>query len=350
VAVAIAVTAVVALGVLTSSLEHSELAILKTGRADFTIAQKGVADILSSSIDEAQLERIRKVPGVGNIVGVLIGTTDLDADNPQFLQIGINPAQLADFGVKVVDGRPFAPRSTGEVMLGYRAAQNMGKKVGDQITMDNRPYTIVGIYSTGQALGDAGSMLPLRTFQTYQRQPTQLTLLFVQVESGTKISAVQHRIDDAHPNLVAIRTIEQFGRADRSLALIRAADRGSSVLAIVIGAVVVASAMMITFVERLHEFGVLAAIGWHRRRIMTMILGEAIVIGLIGAAIGLLLSVIIVRIVEDLPNLRGILHPTFSAWVFGRALITAAVMAMLGGLYPAVRAAFTSPMQELRNE
>jgi putative ABC transport system permease protein len=226
----------------------------------------------------------------------------------------------------------------------------MDLKVGDRITMDERPYTIAGLYSTGQALGDAGVMMPLRTFQTLQRQPKQLTLLFVQVDRGTKISALQHRIDEAYPNLATIRTIEQFGRANRSLALIRAADRGSSVLAVVIGAVVVMSAMMITFVERLHEFGVLAAIGWHRRRIMAMILSEALVIGLLGAAIGSLLSVIIVRIVQDLPNLRGILHPTFSAWVFGRALITAAIMVLLGGLYPAARAAFTSPMQDLRNE
>jgi hypothetical protein len=56
-AVAIGVVTVVSLGVVTSSLESSELAIMQTGRADFTIAQKGGSDILNSSIDQAQLER-----------------------------------------------------------------------------------------------------------------------------------------------------------------------------------------------------------------------------------------------------------------------------------------------------
>ena len=50
-AVAIGVLTVVSLGVVTHSLEASDLALLQTGQADFTIAQKGVADLLSSSID-----------------------------------------------------------------------------------------------------------------------------------------------------------------------------------------------------------------------------------------------------------------------------------------------------------
>ena len=54
-AVATGVLAVVSLGVVTHSLETSDLALLRTGQADFTIAQKGVADLLSSSIDARSL-------------------------------------------------------------------------------------------------------------------------------------------------------------------------------------------------------------------------------------------------------------------------------------------------------
>jgi putative ABC transport system permease protein len=349
-AVAVAVMAVVSLGVLTSSLETSELAIMQTGRADFTIAQKGLSDILSSSIDQAQIPKIAAQPGVAAVVGVLIGTIGLDAANPQFLEIGIDPSQLADFGVEVIEGRPFTASATNEVLLGWRAAENLGKRVGDRIVLDGTPYQIVGLYSTGQSLGDAGAMLPLTAYQTAQRQPGQLTLLFIRITPGTDVAALQKRIDRDYPHLVTVRTIQQFGRADRSLALIQAANRGSTVLAVVIGAIVVMSAMMIAFVERMHEFGVLAAIGWPRRRVMAMILSEAVVIGLVGAAVGSLLAVVAVHIVENLPSLTGVLHPDFTASVFARALITAAIMGLLGGLYPALRAAFAAPMSSLRNE
>ncbi|MFI5041967.1 MAG: ABC transporter permease, partial [Acidimicrobiales bacterium] len=349
-AIAIAVVTVVSLGVVTSSLESSELAIMQTGRADFTVAQRGVSDILNSSIDQAESARIAAEHGVAAVVGVLIGTARLNAANPQFLEIGIDPAQFADFGVTVVAGRPFAASATDEVMLGWRAAENLGRHVGDRVQLDSTSYRVVGIYSTGQALGDAGAMLPLTWFQTYQRQPGQLTLLFVQAAPGTNIADLQARIDRDNPHLVTVRTAEQFGRADRSLSLIRAADRGSTVLAVVIGAIVVMCAMTMSFVERMREFGVLAAIGWPRRRVMAMIVAEALVIGLLGAAVGSVLAVVAVRVVQHLPSLAGVLHPDFTAAVFARALYTAAAMSLLGGLYPALRAALTGPMEELRNE
>ncbi len=349
-AVAIGVMAVVALGVLTSSLETSELAIMQTGRADFTIAQKNVADLLSSSIDADRVPGIAAEPGVASVIGVLIGTARVNADNPQFLEIGIDPAHLSGFGVSVVAGQPFAATAKDQIMLGWRAAANLHKHVGDTITIDKNTYRVTGIYSTGQALGDAGGMLPLAWFQTYQRQPGVYTLLFVQARPGTDIAALQARIDAANPQLTTIRTVEQFGRADRSLSLIRAAARGSTVLAIVIGAIVVMSAMTITFVERIREFGVLAAIGWPRSRVMAMIIAEALTIGLLGAAAGSLLSWVAVRAVQGLPSLTGVLHPVFRRSDYARALATAAAMSLLGGLFPALRAGLTQPMEQLSNE
>ena len=254
-AVAIGVLAVVSLGVVTHSLETSDLALLRTGQADFTIAQKGVADLLSSSIDARSLARIRAVPGVAGVTGVLIGTERLNAANPQFLQIGIDPADLTAFGVTVVAGRPFAASATNQLMLGWRAAENLGLHAGDTLRMGDRTYRIAGIYSTGQALGDTGAMLPLAWFQTYQRQPSQYTLLFVVITPGASVTAVQARIDRDFPQLVTVRTLQQFGRADRSLSLILAADRGATVLALVIGAIVVMSAMTMSFIERTREFG-----------------------------------------------------------------------------------------------
>jgi putative ABC transport system permease protein len=349
-AVAIGVLTVVSLGVVTHSLETSDLALLKTGQADFTIAQKGVSDLLSSSIDAQSLARVRAEPGVSNAIGVLISTERLNAANPQFLEIGIDPADLAAFGVTVADGRPFGAAAQNELMLGWRAAQNLGLRTGDTIRIAGTAYRITGIYSTGQALGDTGAMFPLAWFQTRQRQPSQYTLLFTQVTTGAQVTAVQARIDRDFPQLATIRTLAQFGRADRSLSLILAADRGATVLAVIIGAIVVMSAMTMSFIERTREFGVLSAIGWSRRRVAAMIMSEALGIGLIGAAGGLALSVLAVLAVQQLPSLTGILHPEYTADVLSRALYTAAAMVLLGGLAPAIRAALARPLEALRHE
>ena len=349
-AVAIGVLTVVSLSVVTRSVETSALAILQTGKADFTVAQKGVSELLSSSVDAADLSRLSHYPGVAGVTGVLIGTTKLDADNPLFLEIGIRPDDLAPFGVTILRGRAFEASASDELILGWRAARNLRVSVGSSITVDKVTFRVVGIYSTGQSLGDTGAMFPLTWFQTHQRQPDQYTLLFVRADRGTSIPALQSRIDRDSPQLVTIRTVEQFGRANRSLSLIKAAESGSTVLAIGIGAVVVMSAMTMTFIERLREFGILLSIGWPSRRILVMVLGEALVIGLIGAAGGIALSFLAVTAIQRLPSLSGVLSPDYSPAEFARALYTAAAMSFLGGLYPALRAALISPLGALRHE
>ena len=101
-AVAIGVMTVVTFSIVNHSLRASALAIMQTGRADFTVAQKGVSDLLNSNIDEATLQPDPRLSQIAGATGVLIGTTRLNAANPLFLEIGINPTELADFGVTVV--------------------------------------------------------------------------------------------------------------------------------------------------------------------------------------------------------------------------------------------------------
>src|SRR2546423_14868265 len=86
VAVAIGVMTVVTLGVVTSSLRTTAVAILTTGRADFTVAQKGVSDVIYSNLDRTQVDKVAGHPGVDSAIGVLIGIRNLGADNPLFLQ------------------------------------------------------------------------------------------------------------------------------------------------------------------------------------------------------------------------------------------------------------------------
>jgi putative ABC transport system permease protein len=349
-AIAIGVMTAVTFNIVSSSLRESDLAIMQTGRAEFTIAQKGMADILRSSVDQNTLDRIRHTPGVAAATGVLIGTTRLDAANPLFLEIGIQPQDLAGFGVSVVSGRPFTAGSEHELLLGYRAAANLHKRAGDELAVDGTAMRVVGLYSTGQALGDGGAMFPLGPFQAAQRQSGELTLVFVRAATGTDVAALRARIERQYPQLVTVRTVADFGRADRSLALINAADRGSTILAVLVGAVVVMTTMTMTFIERTREFGVLTAIGWPGRRIVAMVVGEALTMGLIGAAGGVAFSFVATEIIGQLPSLVGVLEPRYTAGAFWRALYTAAAMSLIGGLYPAGRAARLAPLEALRHE
>ncbi len=348
--VAIAVMAVVTLDVTSSGLEQSAAAIISVGKADFTVVQKGVSDTLASAIDQGQLTTLRKTPGVSSVVGVLVETQHINADNPVFIEIGINPGDLAPFGVKVVAGSAYGATATNQVMLGWRAADNLGIGVGGRFDANGTWNTVTGIYSTGNAFGDAGAMFPLPAIQGYNRVPGIVTLAFVKVNPGTSINAVADHIDHAQPELITIRTASQFGRADQSLVYLQAAVNGSTVLAILIGAVIVGDTMLLSLFERTREFGLLRAVGWTRRRTVTLLVGESLMLAVAGAAFGVTLSFLVAAGLAHLPELRGILHPDFTEGAFWRALFTALGMTFIGALYPTTRAALLTPLKALSYE
>ena len=349
-AVAIGVMTVVTLGVLTYSLRQTAVSILRTGRADFSVAQEGVSDLLYSSLDATDLERIRGQDGVESAIGVLVATTELDPGHPLFLELGLEPDQLEAFGVTVVAGRAYDRDATDELMLGYRAAGDLGKHVGDELVIDSTRYRVVGLYSTGQVFGDLASMLPLTAVQAAERKPGGLTLAFVRVAPGTDVDALRARIEDESPQLATVRTESEFGRVDRNLTLLEAANLGGSLLALVIGAVGVMNTTLLSFFERTREFGVLRAIGWSRRRLLVLVLSEAFVLSFAGAAIGVGAAYVAVAGLQRLPDLLGVFDPAFTSDVFGRALGFAFGMSMLGALYPAARAARLLPIEAVRHE
>ena len=359
-AVAVGVLVVVALGIVTDSIRTTAAGVLKVGAADFTISQKGLSDILESALTEQQLTRVQKTPGVKSAIGVLLDTESLDKDHPLVVEVGIRPEDLAPFGVRLAAGREFTAEAADEIMVGVRLAQDIGVGPGDTLQIGGSDKTVVGVFNTGNTFGDSTVMFPLVPFQAYERQPGGLSLFFVKVDKGTQVKALEQRIERDNPLLLGIRNLLEFGRAVPAgkfvqtahigYQLITGADKAATIVAVAVGAIVVANAMLLSLVERYREFGVLRAIGWSRRRLIALIFGEAAIIAFIGACLGVVIAFIAVWVLADLPDLAGILKPTFEAWVFGRALVTATAVTALGALYPALRAARLSPQEAMRRE
>ncbi len=350
VAVAVGITTVVVLGVLTHSLKRTAISVLRTGTADFTVAQKGVSDVLYSSVDQSEVDQIRAQPQVESAVGVLVAAIGLDSDHPFFLELGMPPQDLMPFGVQIVDGRAYNADATNEIMLGYRAARDFHKSVGDTFTIEGATFNIVGIFSTGQVFGDQASMMPLPTLQARERKPNTVTLVFIQAMPGADIDSLRKSIEHDMPELATVRTASEFGRIDRNLSLISAANVGVSLLALVIGAIGVMNTMIMSVFERTREFGVLRAVGWTRRRVLALVLAEALVVGLTGAVIGVIAGVVAIEQLGRVPELVGVFQPDYTVDIFARALGIAVGMAFIGALYPAVRAALLLPLNALRHE
>ena len=90
-AVAIGVMAVVAMGTLTSSLKQSATGYLKTGNADFSLAQKHTDSLLNSLLSTDDIAKVGQQPGVAEAIGALIELGHYDSANASGVQVGLDP-------------------------------------------------------------------------------------------------------------------------------------------------------------------------------------------------------------------------------------------------------------------
>jgi putative ABC transport system permease protein len=350
VAVAIGVTAVLALGVLTTSLRETAVSILKIGRADFSVSQEGVSDVLHSTMSKEELDDIRHTKGVESAIGTFVRTGNLGKRHPFFLEIGLAPEDERSYGVQVVAGRSYREHGRDEMMLGWRAAKDFGVEVGDRFKVEERTFRVVGIFSTDNPIGDGGGMFPITELQAWHTLPGVYTLAFVRLQPGASVDAVRHAVEHANPRLATIRSEKDFGRVDRNLVLITAANVGGSILALFIGATGVMNTSLLSFYERIREFGLLRATGWTRRRVFGLVLGEALLVSVVGAGLGIGVGIAAVVGLTRVSSLVGVFHPVYHASIFGRALGFAFAMAVLGALYPAIQAARLAPRVALQHE
>jgi len=103
-------------------------------------------------------------------------------------------------------------------------------------------------------------------------------------------------------------------------------------------------------IERTREIGVLRALGWRRSRVIRLILGEALTVGLIGGLLGLLLGVALTGMASLSPSVSSMLQGVYTPGIFFQALVIALLLAAVGGFYPAWRASRLEPVEAMRSE
>ena len=106
------------------------------------------------------------------------------------------------------------------------------------------------------------------------------------------------------------------------------------VLALIIGVLSVANTMLAAVLERRRELVLLATIGWSRRQLAELVLGEAVTVSIIGTGAGLVLGGSPAVPLPSALGLQGFISPDLTAWVLGRACLIGVTIGVLGALYP----------------
>jgi putative ABC transport system permease protein len=132
--------------------------------------------------------------------------------------------------------------------------------------------------------------------------------------------------------------------------LARAMAGATIAVALVLGSIGLLNTMAMAVFERTGEIGLLRALGWKRRRIIGLLMGEAWALGLLGVVAGSILAVLGMRLMMLSPTSRGFIDPSLPPAAFAIGLGMGACLTILGGLYPAIRASRLEPTEALRHE
>ncbi len=222
--------------------------------------------------------------------------------------------------------------------------------------------TIIGVRdSFGSRTLDLGLDERVRMKSWWFDQPNILQdegydMVTVRADDLTAVADVITGLEELNLRTQSLDTILDV--VNQVLSLMQALLGSVGALALLVAALGVANTMMMAIYERTREIGVLKALGASRGEIRSLFTMEAAFIGLLGGFFGLLAGALLGRVVDWIAHRYlisegvtgvGVLS-IVPPWLAIGALIFAALIGILAGLYPAARAARLDPVTALRHE
>jgi len=270
--------------------------------------------------------------------------------------------------VEVGRGRPIGDLDDegrrSSVVLGADVAtalfSNAVEPLGHEIKIDGRPYRVVGVANAlGSVLGrsqDNFVILPLSTFAKAYGDNRSLTIT-VKAGPGATPSAVEdqarvalrsrHHVAVGAPDDFAILTDEATeGFFGQILSLVSGIAIPITLIALVVGGIVVMNIMLVTVTERTREIGIRKSLGARRQDILMQFLCESTLLSALGGAAGIAAGFAFSKAL-------ALVIPIPAGFPFGWSALALALSAAVGlffGTYPASAASKLDPIVALRSE
>ena len=275
----------------------------------------------------------------------------------------------SSFKIHLAQGRDIASTSTGEVVLGSDFAIEFKKSVGQTIDLPIRPkdaaadfvnhtFTVVGILAKTQTAPDSGAFVSLQDAQMLMKESlpasirnsvdtTQLVNgATVYGKPGVNLDQLADRINAEVPGVKATKPSVVVASFNSGGAIFTAITTGAALIALIVGGLSVINTMLMAVGERVREIGLKKAVGARMGHILREFLMEAVLIGLLGGAIGLFLG-------WGVTSLINLANPNLGLFLLTWRLVALSLIFSIGlgaaaGIIPAFRAARMDPVRALR--
>lgn len=345
--------------------EGAQRAMLSSGRDDnVIILRKGSDAELSSGIgndykklgDRPEVAQVAGAGAIGEIVIVITAELSNGEGLTNVLVRGM-PAEGIAFRpeAKIVSGRAPKP-GTNEVIVG-RGISGRFKGIGPGQSFDlrrNRPLQVVGEFTAGGSSYESEVWGDLDVIRRSLGRDDGVSSVRVRLADPSKFEAYRMAVEaDKTFSVKAMREPDYYRKQGEGTAQFLTI-MGTMIailfsLAAMLGAAITMNGAV---ANRTREIGTLRALGFARRSILVSFVLEAIFLSVMGGAIGLVFVMLLSLVSFPVMNFQ-----TFSEIVIGfratpqiivSALVFSVVMGLLGGLFPAIRAARVSPVEAMR--
>ncbi len=315
------------------------------------------------SLDDA--DALRHLPYVENVNPGLMGNSDLRANGKtrRATVFGEGHDFASAFTMKVQTGS-FWPDADDEqaralVVLGTKVEQELfagQNPLGSYLRIAGQRYRVIGVMEPkGQILGldmdDAVFIPAARAMELFNRPG--LMEINVSYRAGADVSAVTRVITDrlkerhGSEDFTLISQEQSLEVLSSVLDVITFAVGALGGISLLVGAVGILTIMTMAVTERTAEIGLLRALGAQERQVLTLFLGEAILLSALGGLGGLLLGI---GVAQGLHLLFPAM-PVHTPWLFAvLAELSAVCIGLLAGVMPARHAARLDPVEALHAE
>ncbi|MDO4229682.1 MAG: ABC transporter permease [Capnocytophaga sp.] len=288
--------------------------------------------------------------------------------DPSTSVIGVDEHYIQNSGLEIENGRDFneldIENSVAVCIIGSDFTKTLLKDVnpiGKVISIRGHKFTIIGVLKTkGSTFGnneDVRVFIPLGIARSAFAVEDSNFEIKVRVADKDKLEGV---MDDAlvvMRNIRGLRPLDEknFGveRSDDLLHRIESMTQGIGIAGFVIGLITILGSsiallniMLVSVTERTKEIGIRKALGAHRKAITMQFFTETIIIAQLGAITGIVLGISLGYLISKMADFEF----TIPWAVIFVAILIAFVVAIISGLYPAVKASKLDPVEALRYE
>jgi putative ABC transport system permease protein len=359
-AVAVAVGTLVGFLGISDGFERSMVEAFGKRGVDLVVVAGGVIDQLNSDLDERIGDRILQIPGVRTATPGLIELVELHKGTSVIGTV-VQGWRLDNPGLKdleILSGRGLQADDRRGTIIGINLARGLNKQVGDTLEIQREDFKVVGVFQSFTVFENGGAIVLLPELQSLMARKNSVTGFSVVLshgegapDIGTVRAQIEAMTDDRGRSLgLSAQLTKEYASSSVPIQIAHAMAWLTSVIAVVIGSIGMLNTMIMSVFERTKEIGILRAVGWRRSRVVRMILGEALLLSLVGAVVGTLAAVGLTRWLTTFPQAAGFVAGDVAPSVILEGFLMALLVALVGGAYPAFRAARLLPTEALRHE